>query len=254
MPAKADILDQLRRSVAAIERGEADPRGSTAADLSAPSSAEDEQRGAGTSPCCCVAAAGERHGAAGWPTKRAVPAGSSRGPSFRRAADGSCEDESAPPAEGKTADAAFQKILRWAVVRERSTAYVRERLLRDEFAPTAVEEAVERAARVRAIDDRRYADALVRTRLAAGKGLRDARSEIEALGIDPESLDAWQEHATRGREAEVERALALLRRRPPRAKQIREAAFRKLAAQGFDTDVAASAARLWYEETLAAAE
>ena len=33
-----------------------------------------------------------------------------------------------------------------------------------------------------------------------------------------------------------------------------EAAFRKLAAQGFDTDVAASAARLWYEETLAAAE
>ncbi len=41
---------------------------------------------------------------------------------------------------------------------------------------------------------------------------------------------------------------------PPRAKQVREAAFRKLAAQGFDTDVAASAARLWYEETLAAAE
>ena len=97
---------------------------------------------------------------------------------------------------------------------------------------------------MRAIDDRRYADALVRTRLAAGKGLRDARSEIEALGIDPESLDAWQEHAARGREAEVERALALLRRRPPRAKQVREAAFRKLAARGFDTD----------EETLAAAE
>ena len=52
----------------------------------------------------------------------------------------------------------------------------------------------------------------------------------------------------------MERALALLRRRPPRAKQVREAAFRKLAARGFDTDVAASAARLWYEETLAAAE
>lgn len=254
MSAKADILDQLRCSVAAIERGEADPHGSTTG-LDTPSLSATSGEGRwGTKSHCRGVAAGKRHRAAGSSAEHPKAAGPSRGTFSRKATDDPCEDESVSPAEGKTADAAFQRILRWAAVRERSTVYVRERLLRDEFAPTAVEEAVERAERVRAIDDRRYADALVRTRLAAGKGLCDARSEIEALGIDPESLDAWQEHAARGREAEVERALVLLRRRPPRAKRAREAAFRKLATQGFDTDVAASAARLWHEETLAAAE
>ena len=100
----------------------------------------------------------------------------------------------------------------------------------------------------RAIDDRRYGDALIRMRLAAGKGLRDAEAEIEALGIDPRTLDAWQEHAERGRDAEIERALALLRRRPPRAKAAREAAFRKLVSQGYATDIASTAARIWHEE------
>ena len=49
----------------------------------------------------------------------------------------------------------------------------------------------------------------------------------------------------------MQRALALLRRRPPRAKQAREAAFRKLVGQGFPTDIASSAARLWSEEYFA---
>lgn len=42
--------------------------------------------------------------------------------------------------EGKTARDAYQKILRWAAVRERSTAYLRERLLKDDFPAAVVEE------------------------------------------------------------------------------------------------------------------
>lgn len=162
-------------------------------------------------------------------------------------------DEEAARAAGdeRTADAAFRKILRWAAVRERSSASLRERLLKDDFAPEAIDEALERAVRAHVVDDRRYGDALIRMKLSAGKGLRSAVAEIEALGIDPTSLDAWQEHAEQGREAEVERALAVLRRRPPRAKAAREAAFRKLVGQGYDTDIASTAARLWAEESLA---
>lgn len=148
----------------------------------------------------------------------------------------------------KTADAAFRKILHWVSVRERSSAYVRDRLIRDEYPPDAVEEALDRAMRVHAVDDRRYSDALIRMKLAAGRGLRDAEAEIESLGIEPSSLDAWREHAERGSNAEVDRALALLRRRPPRAKHLREAAFRKLVSQGYSTDVASTAARQWSEE------
>ncbi len=161
---------------------------------------------------------------------------------------GSVAASEAQEADDKTADEAYRKILRWVSVRERSSTYLRERLLKDDFALADVEEALSRAVRVCVVDDRRYADALIRMRLAAGKGLRDAEREIVELGIDPESLDAWVEHHKRGRDFEVQRALAVLNRRPPRAKQAREAAFRRLVNQGFATDVASSAARQWYEE------
>ena len=123
-----------------------------------------------------------------------------------------------------------------------------ERLLKDDFPAAVVEEALQRAVRVRAVDDRRYADALVRMKLAADRGLRDAEREIEELGIDPATLDSWVEHERKGRDFEVGRALAALRRRPPKAKRAREAAFRRLVSQGFSTDVAATASRTWFEE------
>lgn len=160
----------------------------------------------------------------------------------------------APSDEAHSAQDAYQKILRIIAVRERSTAYLRERLVAKEgFPPQAAEEALQKAQRLHLVDDRRYGDALIRMRLAAGKGLRAAEQEIQELGIDPTTLDAWQEHHEQGRDAEVDRALQLLRRRPPRAKQAREAAFRKLVGQGYSTDVAATAARRWIEECDASA-
>ncbi|MEE0705987.1 MAG: RecX family transcriptional regulator, partial [Adlercreutzia sp.] len=166
-----------------------------------------------------------------------------------RTTDASVPDDAEhPEEEAPTVQEAYQKILRIISVRERSSAYLRERLQKEEFPSQAVEEALEKAQRLYLVDDRRYSDALIRMRLAAGKGLRDAEQEIEELGIDPTTLDAWQEHAAQGPEVERERALALLRRRPPRAKNARDAAFRKLMSQGYSTDVAGSVARQWAEE------
>lgn len=219
MPVKADILADLRASVAAIERGDADAAATGAQEPSPP---RGRFRGAD---------------------------GGARRPAYDGPEDGAADDGAkAPDGQGGTAEEAYRKVLRWAAVRERSSAYVRERLVRDGFPPEAVEEALARAVRVRAVDDRRYGDALVRATLAAGKGLRAAEAEIEALGIDPATLDSWQEHAACGREAEVARALEVLRRKPPRAKAAREAAFRRLYGRGFSSDVASTAARLWSEE------
>lgn len=224
MASRSDILTALRADIAAIERGDA----------------------ASDDPLRSEAAAG----GAGRPDP--VPGGRrADGPTSGRRRPCGLDAAGSSGGEGgrddKTADAAFQKILRWASVRERSSAYVRDRLSRDEFPEEAVEEALERAVRVRAVDDRRYADALVRTTLASGRGLRRAEGEIRGLGIDPESLDSWAEHREAGRDAEVARALEVLRRRPPRARAAREAAFRKLVGQGYDADVASTAARLWFE-------
>lgn len=222
MASKADILAALRADIAALE---------------ATSSSEEPhaQISALPHPVENVAVCGK---------DREASCSQSLGcPSRGEEREGALNDE-----EGKTARDAYQKILRWAAVRERSTAYLRERLLKDDFPAAVVEEALQRAMRVRAVDDRRYADALVRMKLAAGRGLRDAEREIEKLGIDPATLDSWVEHERKGRDFEVGRALAALRRRPPKAKRAREAAFRRLVSQGFSTDVAASASRTWSEE------
>ena len=214
MASKADILAALRADIAALE--------------AAPPSEE---------PCAQIAA---------WPCPAEDDAvcgrdtGASCAQNLGRSSHGEEQENALSNEEGKTA--------RWAAVRERSTAYLRERLLKDDFPAAVAEEALQRAVRVRAVDDRRYADALVRMKLAAGRGLRDAEREIEELGIDPATLDSWVEHERKGRDFEVGRALAALRRRPPKAKRAREAAFRRLVSQGFSTDVAATASRTWSEE------
>lgn len=233
MTSKANILAQLRGQIASIEqdRGiEFDAPAAQGASVHRPS----ESEGRPLSSPSLASSATRNRGAQG---HLASPV------------DEEAEDIPSAPDEARSAQDAYQKILRIIAVRERSTAYLRERLVTKEgFPPCAAEEALQKAQRLHLVDDRRYGDALIRMRLAAGKGLRTAEQEIQELGIDPTTLDAWQEHHERGRDAEVDRALQLLRRRPPRAKQAREAAFRKLVGQGYSTDVAATAARRWVEE------
>lgn len=143
---------------------------------------------------------------------------------------------------------AYQKILRLASVRERSTAQLRERLARDGFEPSDIDTALERAERNRVVDDARYAEFYVRSKLACGKGAAGILRELECLGIDPESVEPFQEHCLEGQDAEEERAMELLRRKPPRSKNKREGAFRKLMQQGYSAGVASSVARRWAEE------
>ncbi len=145
-------------------------------------------------------------------------------------------------------DAAFQKILRSVSVREQSSKRMREKLEKAGFEDDVVDEALDRAMRMRAIDDTRYADALIRSSISAGKGLVFALREIEDLNVDPLTLDSYQAYLEEGSDADVERAVALLKRHPPRAKNVRESAFRKLVSKGYETSVASTAARIFSAE------
>lgn len=142
--------------------------------------------------------------------------------------------------------AAFRKIERLCLVREQAGEQLRQRLARDGFEPDAVETAVARALACGLVDDSRFADVLVRSRLAQGRGRRGIAAELEALGIDADGVEALA--AGDGDDAgEVDRALALLDRKPPRAKNRRDAAYRRLAGKGFSASVSSTAARLWCE-------
>lgn len=154
--------------------------------------------------------------------------------------DASCTDE---------VQEAYRKILRSASVREQSTARMRAKLLQASYSEQAVEAAIAKACRLGVLDDRRYADGRLRAALAKGEGLRKTADEAASLGIALESLDAYGENLD-AIEDEAERAYRFIAAHPTRAKNKRNAAYRKLVQRGFGSDAAASAARRWAEEQL----
>ncbi|MFR1639335.1 MAG: regulatory protein RecX [Eggerthellaceae bacterium] len=104
-------------------------------------------------------------------------------------------------------------------MRERASEQLRQRLARRGFEAEAVEAALDRALACGLVDDGRFADVLVRSRLAQGRGRRGIAAELESLGIDADSVEALA--AADDDAGEVDRALALLDRKPPRAKNRR---------------------------------
>lgn len=146
------------------------------------------------------------------------------------------------------AEQAFSKIVRYARAREQSSVRVREKLVHVGFASEAIERALERAIDERVIDDRRYADCLIRSSLAQGKGLELVLQEIEGLGLAPESLDAYRVFLEEQADRMTERALAMLKRHRTTSKNVRASCYRKLIAKGYSPSVAAEATDLFCAE------
>ncbi|WP_298628680.1 regulatory protein RecX [uncultured Senegalimassilia sp.] len=147
------------------------------------------------------------------------------------------------------ADSAFAKIQRLLCIREHASALLHKRLLASGYDERIASEAVQRAIDCGLVSDERYADVLVRSRLSQRKGLRGIAFELEQADIDPHNVPAYQEALFRDTGPdELARALSLLAAKPPKAKRIREAAYRKLVQKGYESGVAASAARIFSEQ------
>ncbi len=168
--------------------------------------------------------------------------------------------------------AAFEKVKRLACVRERGSRELAERLIRDGFAREDAESAVRRGIDCGLIDDLRYGAVLVRTRVSQGRGRRGIEDELERAGISASDIPGWPEEffstGFRGclsggmsdggaagefdeassHDLEIARALALLRSKPPRSKNIQAAAYRKLISKGYSPSVCSAAVRRFVEE------
>ena len=156
--------------------------------------------------------------------------------------DASCSVDVAEEAER-----AFRKIERLAAMREQASTLLRTRLVREGFSADAVEQALVRALACGLVDDVRYAEVLVRSRVSQGCGAQGIAAELDGLGIDIACVPGWPDEFPVEHDDEVARALALLERKPPRAKNRRDAAYRRLSQKGFGASVASTAARLWSE-------
>lgn len=149
-------------------------------------------------------------------------------------------------------EAAMRKIERLCSCRERSVAELRSRLLRSGLDDRAVSGALDRATRCGLVSDERFADVLVRSRLSQGKGLAGISSELARNGIEPESVPAYQDaFESLDSGEEVSRAIALLERKPPRGKNVRGSAYRKLVQRGYSSSVASAASKAFSEAHIA---
>ena len=98
---------------------------------------------------------------------------------------------------------AFQAALRFLEARPRSTAEVRERLERKDFAPQAIEAALARLAELELIDDASFARFWVENRQACRpRGVSALRGELRRKGIDADLVaDVLSDGALTGDES-----------------------------------------------------
>lgn len=150
-------------------------------------------------------------------------------------------------AGGKQGRSAFDKIVALVNASDKSELALRTRLERDGFDAGEVQEAIERAKGYGFIDDGRFGRLLIESRLRQGWGSIGIERDLRENGIDPAAFPGWPDEYDVTYEAELERALSLLDRKPPRSKNLREGAYRKAVQKGFPSSVASTAARLWSE-------
>ena len=130
---------------------------------------------------------------------------------------------------------------------DRSEAAIRQRLATAGFTEPAIDTSVERAKGYGFIDDMRYAEVLIRSRISQGKGSAGIVRELAENRIDIDAVPGWPHEFGVSADEETDRALGLLKRKPPRSKNKRDAAYRRLMQKGYSSSVSAAAARMWAE-------
>lgn len=137
-------------------------------------------------------------------------------------------------------ECARERALRLIGYRERSVREMRDRLADDGYQAHVVGSLIERFVAVGLLDDARFAEVYVRTKLSAGWGSHRIASELARAGVDETVvLDVMAGLAPPG--AELERAVATISRLPLDTASARQKALRKLVARGFDYPLARDA-------------
>ena len=149
----------------------------------------------------------------------------------------------------KKKQSAFSRIIRLCTVRDRSRRELEERLIKENYPPHEIEDALDRAVDCNLVDDMRFADAYIRARISSGKGLRGIEFDLSKHGIEAESIEGWPYSYGLGEDEQLMRALGFLETHPPRCKDVRSGAYRKLVSKGYSSSIASEAAKMWMEES-----
>jgi regulatory protein len=137
-------------------------------------------------------------------------------------------------------DAAFAKIVRLTSIRERSSDEMLQRLAREGFTASEAIDAVNLAKDCGLIDDKRFTEIYVRSKLNAGWGAMRIEKAIGRYGIFLKDMPGYPEQYFEGA-SELDRAIDELSRFRSRAQNLHEARWRRLIEKGYDRETARSA-------------
>ena len=138
--------------------------------------------------------------------------------------------------EALTAQVAFDRVVAMASARERSSHDCVQKLVDEGFDRAVATNAVGRATRYAIIDDKRFAEAFIGSKLRTGWGRRRIeRTLAEQHGVDVGSFEGYPERYYGDTDTEEDRARALLAKKSVPAKNPVEKLARFLVTRGFDT-------------------
>ena len=131
--------------------------------------------------------------------------------------------------------------------RDYAEGEIRRKLREDGYSAKVVDEVVERAKAGRVIDDSRFADVFIRTKVSAGWGSRRIERELSLRGIDASDVPGWP-YEYFDTEDEGDRAYRIASRRRLTGKNDYAKIVRFLVARGFGmSDAKDAAARVLRE-------
>lgn len=175
----------------------------------------------------------------------AVPAAVAR--SIKRRLDAgelypACRSEALYLLKEVSRSCAAQRVSALLNRRDYAVNEIRQKLGDDGYTAAIIDEVVERACAGRALDDQRFAETYIRSKLSAGWGLQRISRELRQRGIEVEQVDGWPD-AFVDEESEGERAYQLASRRRLTGKNDYPKLVRFLITRGFAMSDATSAAK-----------
>lgn len=123
-----------------------------------------------------------------------------------------------------------------------------QKLSRDGYAPATIQELVDRARECGLIDDARFSEAFIRSKVLAGWGSVKISRELDRRGISVDEVEGWPDEFF-SEQDELERALALCRRRRLTGKNDYQKLVRFLCGRGFGMSLSCDVAREVLDES-----
>lgn len=137
---------------------------------------------------------------------------------------------------------AMDRVAKLVDRRDYSSKEAADKLRQDGYGAKVVEATIARATEAHLIDDCRFAEVYVRTKVYAGWGMRRIERELSRRGIEAQDLPGWP-YEYLDPEDERSRALDVARRHRVSGKNQLQKMVRFLVGRGFSTAVAYDVAR-----------